>query len=104
MPYIHAYTMYPGCKPRPEPSADINPKDAEGLGIVQGDDIYIVTRKGRIKVKANISAISAPGEVNFYHGYREANINEIIPADHLDPYSGFPGFKQIRCRVEKAEV
>jgi anaerobic selenocysteine-containing dehydrogenase len=89
---------------RPEPSADINPKDAEGLGIVQGDDIYIVTRKGRIKVKANISAISAPGEVNFYHGYREANINEIIPADHLDPYSGFPGFKQIRCRVEKAEV
>ncbi|NLY71485.1 MAG: molybdopterin-dependent oxidoreductase [Clostridiales bacterium] len=89
---------------RPEPAADINPKDAEHLGIVQGDDIYIVTRIGRIKVKANISAISAPGEVNIYHGYKEANINEIIPRDHLDPYSGFPGFKQIRCRIEKAEV
>ena len=64
----------------------------------------MTTRVGRIKVKANVSAISAPGEVNMYHGYSEANVNQIIPRDHLDPYSGFPGFKQVRCRVEKAEV
>lgn len=89
---------------RPDPAADIHPDDAHALDIQQGDDIYIVTAVGRIRVKANLTAISAPGEINFYHGYREANINEIIPKEHLDPYSGFPGFKQIRCRVEKAEV
>lgn len=89
---------------RPEPSADIHPEDAQRLGIQQDDDIYLVTCIGRVRVKANVSAISAPGEINFYHGYQEANINEIIPMDHLDPYSGFPGYKQIRCRVEKVGV
>ena len=89
---------------RPEPAADIHPEDARRLGIAQGDEICLVTRLGRIRVKANLSAISAPGEVNFYHGYRAANVNEIIPKEHLDPYSGFPGYKQLRCRVEKAEV
>lgn len=89
---------------RPDPAADIHPEDARHMDIQQGDEIYIVTSVGRIRVKANLTAISAPGEVNFYHGYREANVNEIIPKDHLDPYSGFPGFKQVRCRIEKAEV
>ena len=89
---------------RPDPAADLNPEDAKRMEIGQGDEIYLTTRVGRIKVKANVSAISAPGEVNMYHGYSEANVNQIIPRDHLDPYSGFPGFKQVRCRVEKAEV
>ena len=89
---------------RPEPAADLNPADARAMGIAQGDDVYIVTRKGRICVKANVSAISAPGEVNMFHGYQKANVNQIIPNDHLDPYSGFPGYKQVRCRIEKAEV
>ncbi len=89
---------------RPDPAADLNPEDAKRMEIGQGDEIYLTTRVGRIKVKANVSAISAPGEVNMYHGYSEANVNQIIPRYHLDPYSGFPGFKQVRCRVEKAEV
>jgi hypothetical protein len=38
-----------------------------------------------------------------FHGYKEANINSIIPVDHLDPYTGFPGYKQLRCRIEKVE-
>ena len=36
-----------------------------------------------------------------YHGYREADVNAIIPAGHNDPYSGFPGYRSVRCRVEK---
>jgi len=89
---------------RPDPAADINPEDAQRLGIRQGDDIDLVTETGRIRVKANLTAVSAPGEINMYHGYRQANANDLIPLTHLDPYSGFPGFKQLRCRIEKAEV
>ena len=29
------------------------------------------------------------------------NANDLIPIDHLDPYSGFPGYKQVRCAVKK---
>ena len=88
---------------RPDASADINPADAARLGIRQGQTIRIVTQVGSITVKANISHISNTGDVNMYHGYREANVNGIIPADHLDPYTGFPGYKQLRCRIEKVE-
>lgn len=89
---------------RPDPAADIHPDDAGRNGIKHGDDIFIITQAGKIKVKANVSAISAPGEVNMFHGYREANVNQIIPMDHQDPYTGFPSYKQVRCRIEKAEV
>ena len=29
------------------------------------------------------------------------NVNELIHADHLDPYSGFPGYKQFRCKLKR---
>ena len=88
---------------RPDPSADINPADAKRLGIKQGDTIRIVSQVASITVKANVSHISNVGDINMYHGYREANVNSLIPVDHLDPYTGFPGYKQLRCRIEKVE-
>ena len=88
---------------RPDPSADINPADARRLGIRQGDTIRLVSAVGSITVKANVSNISHEGDVNMFHGYREANVNRLIPRDHVDPYTGFPGYKQVRCRIEKVE-
>lgn len=86
---------------RPGVMADLSPEDCATMGIKQGDKVAIVTPLGSIQVKANVSNISAKGEVNIYHGYKEANINQIISDEHLDRHSGFPGFKQIRCRIEK---
>ena len=87
---------------RPEPAADINPADAGPLGIAQGDDILLETAAGAIRLKANITEVTNAGEVQMIHGYREANVNRLIPRDHLDPYTGFPGYKQVACRVRKA--
>ena len=87
---------------RPDPAADINPADAERLGVSQGDDIVLETAAGAIAVKANVTGLSNVGEVQMIHGYREANVNRLIPLDHLDPYTGFPGYKQVACRVRKA--
>lgn len=89
---------------RPEPAADLNPDDAKRLGIKENDTIIITTNGGRIQVKAHLTETSLPGDVYMYHGYLEADANELIPNDHLDPYSGFPGFRQIRCRIKKVEV
>ena len=89
---------------RPDPAADINPADAEALGLSQGDDILISTPKGRIRVKANITELALKGAVFMYHGYKEADVNTLIEADYLDPISGFPGFKSLLCRVEKADA
>lgn len=87
---------------RPEAAADIYPGDAEKLGIKQNDTIKIVTMKGSITVKANLTKIGQPGVVYMYHGYSEADVNALFEADYYDPISGFPGFKSFLCKIEKA--
>lgn len=89
---------------RPDASVDINPADAKALGIQQGDTVRLSTLNGSITVKANLSLIANQGELLLFHGYTEANANELIHADHLDPYTGFPGYKQLRCRLSKTSA
>jgi len=83
------------------PSADINSVDAARLGIKQNDTIRIVTHKGAIMVKANLTQMIQPGIVHMYHGHSGADVNVLFESDYLDPLSGFPGFKSALCRVEK---
>ena len=87
---------------RPDPAADLNPQDAEKLRIKQGDAIRLSTPKGSIIVKANLTQIVQPGVVHMYHGYAEADVNSLLEPDYLDPVSGFPGFKALLCRIDKA--
>ena len=87
---------------RPLPGADINREDAAALGISQGDRILVSTPKAAIGLTANLSDMGQRGVVYIYHGYRDADVNTLIDADYLDPVSGFPGFKSLLCRVEKA--
>ena len=30
------------------------------------------------------------GMLQIYHGYKEADANELVPEGHLDEYSGYP--------------
>ncbi len=84
-------------------SADIHPEDAARLGIKDGDKISLSTENGSIQVRAHLTAAGSPGDVYMFHGYREANVNTLIAHTHLDPYSGFPGFNQMSCAVERVE-
>ena len=34
----------------------------------------------------------------------EADVNRIIDGNHLDPYSGFPGYRTVRCKVEEEQA
>lgn len=43
------------------------------------------------------------GEVHVYHGYREKDINSIIPFEIGDPYSGFPAYKSVYCDVRRVD-
>lgn len=87
---------------RPEPSVDMHPEDMAQLGLAPGDSVVLSTAFGSIAVKCAEDCRLMRGTVNMYHDYSEADVNSIIPADYLDPYSGFPGYKAIRCRVGRA--
>ena len=80
---------------------DINIDDARELGIIKGDMVQVETITGKIQVKVNPSMKIRKGDVQMYHGYREANANDLIGSTHTDPYSGFPGFKSSRCKIIK---
>ena len=58
---------------------------------------------GSITMTAHLHDGLLAGEISLYHGYEEANANELIPADLLDPYTGFPAYKQFPCRLTRVE-
>ena len=87
---------------RAEPTAELHPQDAEELGICDGDWIELSTPHGSVRVKAHLSLGQLRGDVDLYHGYEEADVNELVGRDYLDRYTGFPGYRQLRCRVRKA--
>ena len=87
---------------RKYPMADIHPDDAARRDIKEGDWIYLSSPAGKIRVKAHITAAGLQGDVYMFHGYSEADANELVPAERLDPYTGFPGFKQVCCEIQKA--
>ena len=86
---------------RREPVAEISIEDGKRLGIGPGDRVRVITARGSVTVAARPTLTLPPGMVSLYHGYREADANSLLSWDHRDPYSGFPGYRCIRCRVEK---
>ena len=88
---------------RPYPAADLNRLDCERLGIAENDDIVISTPRGSITVKAHPTLSVPESLVNLYHGYSEADVNSLLDADHLDPYSGFPAYRSTRCSVKRRD-
>jgi len=88
---------------RPEPTADLSDEDAAALGIAEGDAIVIATGAGSITAAAHPTARVKRGTVHMYHGYREADVNSIIPYGYNDPYSGFPGYRSVPCAVRRRE-
>jgi anaerobic selenocysteine-containing dehydrogenase len=88
---------------RPDPTADVSPRDAEARRIGPGEWVQLVTTRGAIRVRANITEFVSPGVVNVYHGFPEGDANELIDPDYRDPISGYPGYKSLLCDVRKLE-
>jgi anaerobic selenocysteine-containing dehydrogenase len=86
---------------RKDPMVDMNPSDASDRGIRANDWVFIETSRGKIRVRANLTETVLPGVVHMFHGIGEADVNSLIDPDYLDPISGFPGFKSLRCQISK---
>lgn len=77
---------------------EVHPKDAEELGLKEGDPIRVTTQFGSIVVKCNISQnITKPGVVFIPYG-PYANM---VMGPNTDS-SGMPSFKGISAEVEPA--
>ncbi len=97
---------------QPLPLVHIHAADAAARDIADGDEVVVVSPRGRVRFWAHVTEDVAAGvvEVNMGGGgplgseaWRRANVNELTDHDNRDPISGFPVFKALLCDVVKAD-
>ncbi len=83
-----------------EETVDISARDAEILGIAQGEKIRVVSRRGSVVVPAKITPQVPPGLVWMSFHFREGCANWLTnPA--FDPVSKTAEFKACAVRIER---
>jgi anaerobic selenocysteine-containing dehydrogenase len=88
----------------------VHPKDAEELGINDGNIVIVETEAGSVKIEAEVTDSSFRGQVIIPHGFglvhggetHGANVNQLAPAKHRDRLAGTPLHRYIPCVVRKA--
>ena len=85
----------------PEAFCELNPQDAEGLKVADGDYLKVASRRGEIKVKARVTDRVAKGEVFIPFHFAEASAN-VLTAANVDPLAKIPEFKVSAVKITKA--
>jgi formate dehydrogenase major subunit len=84
----------------PESLVEINPADAEKLGIESGSTVTVASRRGKIQAKAQLTERSPQGAVFMNFHFREAAVN-LLTNPALDPIAKIPEYKVCAVKVEK---
>jgi len=101
--YLHwQYRYIPGLrKLSPEPVFEIHPETAIQYGLSEGEMARVETQNGKIQLKAHLTLRIRVDTIHIPQGWEGANANELTGAEDVDPVSGFPNLKCLRCRVQK---
>ncbi len=84
----------------PEEMIWINPEDAASLGVNHGDWVKVTSRRGSLKVRADVTGNIQKGVVFMTFHYAEACAN-VLTNSALDPVCKTPEFKVCAVKVEK---
>jgi len=79
---------------------EINPKDAEALGIADGEMVKVTSRRGSVTSKARVTEVSPEGVVFMTFHFAESPAN-VLTNPVLDPVAKIPEYKVCAVRVEK---
>ena len=83
----------------PEERVEMNPADAAKLGIKDGQRVRIVSRRGAVEARAEVTERSQPGVIWMTFHFVESPTNQLTNAA-LDPVAKIPEFKVCAVRVE----
>ncbi|HEX8054002.1 MAG TPA: nitrate reductase [Thermoleophilaceae bacterium] len=90
----------------PEPWVEMAPSDAEAAGVAEGDEVEVVTPRGRVRVPVRLTGM-LPGVVfvPFHYGYWDApGADHDRAANELTITAWDPASKQPLLKVGKARV
>ncbi|MDK1030520.1 MAG: formate dehydrogenase subunit alpha [Planctomycetia bacterium] len=79
---------------------EMNPIDADALGIVDGEEIRVSSRRGEITAKACVTEVSPPGVVCMTFHFAESPTN-VLTNPALDPVAKIPETKVCAVRIQK---
>jgi formate dehydrogenase (NADP+) alpha subunit len=85
---------------RPCELVEMNPIDAENLNIKDGEEVYVISRRGKVKVKAKITDVSPPGVVAMTFHFFESPTNTLTNCA-IDPVAKIPETKVCAVKIEK---
>lgn len=104
--YVHYHT---GTMSRRSPSlnkeveegfAEINPRQAKELGIIQGERINVFSRRGKIEIKADLSERMERNTIFIPFHFVESAAN-VLTNPAFDPIAKIPEFKVCAVKIEK---
>ncbi len=78
----------------------INPVDSDKIGIESGDIVEVSSRRGKIRVRADVTDICPPGVVSMTFHFYESPVNELTNAA-LDPLAKIPETKVCAVRLDR---
>ncbi|MBI4285934.1 MAG: molybdopterin-dependent oxidoreductase, partial [Chloroflexi bacterium] len=85
---------------RGEELVEINPEDAARSGIMDGERVKVVSRRGEVVAAARITAASPVGVVSMTFHFAESPTN-VLTSSALDPVARTPELKVAAVRIEK---
>ena len=87
-------------KMHPEPLVQINPKTASELGISDGDWVRVRSRRGEVRVRAQVDGRCREGVVFMTFHFAEA-LGNVLTNPALDPVAKIPEYKACAVRIDR---
>ena len=82
-------------------SLDLHPEDAVSLGVIEGEIVRVVSRRGAIETAVHLDEALRPGLAFMTMHFPDEVETNILTIDAVDPKSGTAEFKAAAIRVEK---
>ncbi len=82
----------------PELWVEINPHDAEKLGLTEGEIVSVSSPRGEVKARVRVNERVIPGLIFLPFHFPGVNF---LTLKELDPEARIPAFKVSACRLEK---
>ena len=85
---------------RGEEMVEINPEDASKLGVIDGEKVKVISRRGEVVARAKVTEASPVGVVFMTFHFAESPANMLTnPA--IDPVAKIPEYKVCAVRIER---
>ena len=85
-------------------SLDISPEDAASYGLVDGEPVRVISRRGQVEVPIRIDPSLRPGLTFMTLHFQDDVATNLLTIDATDPKSGTAEFKATAIRIEKLPV